>query len=150
MKISTKVECGIIAITDIAMNSQNGETVTVYSISSRRNISGKYLEQILTSLRQFRLIKGMKGSKGGYVLAKPAEQITFKEIIDALDSSVLNNEISEVNENNSEMTQLISNLIWDKIEKYVTDFSSSIKLSDMINLYNETVNESAYDSMYYI
>lgn len=150
MKISTKVECGIIAITDIAMNSKNGETVTVYSISSRRNISGKYLEQILTSLRQFRLIKGMKGSKGGYVLAKPAEQITFKEIIDALDSSVLNNEISEVNENNSEMTQLISDLIWNKIEKYVTDFSSSIKLSDMINLYNETVNESAYDSMYYI
>ena len=33
MKISTKVECGIIAIADIAMNSENGETVTVYSVT---------------------------------------------------------------------------------------------------------------------
>ena len=31
MKISTKVECGIIAIADIAMNSENGETVTVFA-----------------------------------------------------------------------------------------------------------------------
>ena len=29
MKISTKVECGIIAIADIAMNSENGETVSI-------------------------------------------------------------------------------------------------------------------------
>ena len=52
MKISTKVECGIIAIADIAMNSENGETVTVYSVAERRGLSGKYLEQVLTSLRQ--------------------------------------------------------------------------------------------------
>ena len=55
MKISTKVECGIIAIADIAMNSENGETVTVYSVAERRGLSGKYLEQVLTSLRQARL-----------------------------------------------------------------------------------------------
>lgn len=48
MKISTKVECGIIAIADIAMNSENGETVTVYSVAERRGLSGKYLEQVLT------------------------------------------------------------------------------------------------------
>lgn len=64
MKISTKVECGIIAIADIAMNSENGETVTVYSVAERRGLSGKYLEQVLTSLRQARLIKGIKGSRG--------------------------------------------------------------------------------------
>lgn len=63
MKISTKVECGIIAIADIAMNSENGETVTVYSVAERRGLSGKYLEQVLTSLRQARLIKGIKGSR---------------------------------------------------------------------------------------
>ena len=70
MKISTKVECGIIAIADIAMNSENGETVTVYSVAERRGLSGKYLEQVLTSLRQARLIKGIKGSRGGYILNK--------------------------------------------------------------------------------
>ena len=78
MKISTKVECGIIAIADIAMNSENGETVTVYSVAERRGLSGKYLEQVLTSLRQARLIKGIKGSRGGYILNKKPEKITLK------------------------------------------------------------------------
>ncbi len=76
MKISTKVECGIIAIADIAMNSENGETVTVYSVAERRGLSGKYLEQVLTSLRQARLIKGIKGSRGGYILNKKREDNT--------------------------------------------------------------------------
>ena len=38
MKISTKVECGIIALIDIALNSQNGSVVTVSTISKRSNI----------------------------------------------------------------------------------------------------------------
>jgi DNA-binding IscR family transcriptional regulator len=37
MKISTKVECGIIAIMDIALNSENGNVVKVASISKRNN-----------------------------------------------------------------------------------------------------------------
>ena len=52
MKISTKVECGIIALIDIAIHSENGEAVAVSSISKRQNISVKYLEQILVALRQ--------------------------------------------------------------------------------------------------
>lgn len=51
MKISTKVECGIIALIDIAIHSENGEAVAVSSISKRQNISVKYLEQILVALR---------------------------------------------------------------------------------------------------
>ena len=61
MKISTKVECGIIAIADIALNSENSETVTVYSIADRRALSCKYLEQVLSALRHAKLIKGIKG-----------------------------------------------------------------------------------------
>lgn len=61
MKISTKVECGIIALIDIAIHSENGEAVAVSSISKRQNISVKYLEQILVALRQAHLIRGIKG-----------------------------------------------------------------------------------------
>ena len=70
MKISTKVECGIIALIDIAIHSENGEAVAVSSISKRQNISVKYLEQILVALRQTHLIRGIKGFKGGYVVGR--------------------------------------------------------------------------------
>ena len=52
MKISTKVEFGIIALVDIALNSGKNEAVTMYSISQRHNKSSKYLEQIKTIIIQ--------------------------------------------------------------------------------------------------
>ena len=39
MKISTKVECGIIALVDIAVNSAKGDVVKDAAISERNNIS---------------------------------------------------------------------------------------------------------------
>ena len=68
MKVSTRVECGILALTDIAMHQSEGKPVTVSSISSRQDLSMKYLEQILVALRQTHLIRGIKGFKGGYVI----------------------------------------------------------------------------------
>ena len=89
MKISTKVECGIIALVDICINSGNDEVVTVINISRRQDISAKYLEQILPLLRHAGIIRSVKGAKGGYTLTAPADQITLREVIDALDSGVL-------------------------------------------------------------
>lgn len=48
MRISAKVECGIIALLDIALNTNNESTVKVNAISKRNNISAKYLEQNAT------------------------------------------------------------------------------------------------------
>ena len=137
MKISTKVECGIIAIADIAMNSENGETVTVYSVAERRGLSGKYLEQVLTSLRQARLIKGIKGSRGGYILNKKPEKITLKEIIDALDPSVLGSDVAVVNDENTEFAQLKS-------------YTESITLRQLVDFYNKESAENVSEPMYYI
>ena len=60
MRISTKVEFGIIALLDIALNTNNENTVKVNAISKRNNISAKYLEQILPLLKQSNLISSVK------------------------------------------------------------------------------------------
>ena len=65
-----KVQLGIMAMIDIATNSQGGR-VTTTSISKRQNISPKYLEQILPALRLAMLIRSQKGSNGGYIITKP-------------------------------------------------------------------------------
>ena len=80
------MEFGIIAIIDIAVYSQNGCSVTAPDIAKRHNISKKYLEQILPSLTSTNLIRGQKGLNGGYVIAKDFSEITFKDIINALDT----------------------------------------------------------------
>ncbi len=149
MKISTKVEFGIIAVIDIAINSENNKAVTVYSISKRQNISGKYLEQILAVLRQAHLIRGLKGSKGGYVLTRPAKDITFKDIIDALDITVLN-DVYFSSQGESEIVNTINDCLWNKMSDHMRSFSENLTLADIIEQYYKSLEEKSEQMMYYI
>ena len=79
MRVSTRVEYGLMALVDIAIHSENGESVSTTEIADRQKISQKYLEQILPQLRQAGLIKAQKGLRGGYRLGKPAEEVLLAE-----------------------------------------------------------------------
>ena len=139
MKISTKVECGIIALIDIAIHSENGEAVAVSSISKRQNISVKYLEQILVALRQTHLIRGIKGFKGGYVVARPANQISFQEIIDALDITILGDVDAGGADDTSLLKATIQESLWDKMTAYLRQFCTGITLRDMMDRYRSAI-----------
>lgn len=149
IKISTKVECGIIALIDIALHSENGEAVAVSSISKRQNISVKYLEQILVALRQAYLIRGIKGFKGGYVIARPASQITFQEIIDALDITILGDVDAGGADDNSLLKATVQECLWDQMTAYLRKFCAGVTLQDMIERYRSSIPpEESF--MYYI
>ncbi|MDD6395744.1 MAG: Rrf2 family transcriptional regulator [Firmicutes bacterium] len=150
MKVSAKVEFGIAAIIDIALYSELGEAVTVYSIAKRQNISSKYLEQIITVLRQANLIRGLKGSKGGYVIARPTDKITFKEIINALDVTILNDMTYYGEEKDSEMIKTINDNLWNKMTGYLQDFAQNITLAEMTDIYRNSKENQAQEFMYYI
>lgn len=149
MRISTKVEFGIIAMIDIAIHSENNEAVTVYSIAQRQNISAKYLEQILTVLRQAHLIRGLKGSKGGYIVTRPANEITFKEIINALDVTVLS-EVDFFEQEDSVIASTVNENLWDKLTDYMQKFAENLTLADIIEQCRKSMEEKAEEIMYYI
>lgn len=149
IKVSTKVECGIIALIDIALYSENGKPVAVSSISSRQNISMKYLEQILVALRQANLIRSLKGFKGGYVMARPADQITFQEILDALDVTILGNVNFYDTDQDSILKNILNDCLWDQMTSYLRNFSNSITLSEIIEKYRGSLSD-AEEPMYYI
>ncbi|MGN0642914.1 MAG: Rrf2 family transcriptional regulator [Huintestinicola sp.] len=150
MRISTKVECGIIALIDIALNSANGEIVTVSSISERHNISVKYLEQILPSLRQANLIRSQKGSKGGYVITAPCKSITFKDILNALDINILSDVTFDLSEESGSFISAINSCLWENMTDYLNSYSEKVTLADAINCCREAGSLSASEPMYYI
>ena len=133
MKISTKVEFGIIAVIDIASHSLNGNAVTTPEIAKRQNISKKYLEQILSSLSSAGLVRGQKGSNGGYVIAKDLKEITFKDIINALDANVLSNVYFNTRGDDDVMIRLIDNSLWSKMSSYLHSFAMSISKTMKLN-----------------
>lgn len=149
MKISTKVEFGIIALIDIAIYSENNEAVTVYSISQRQNISSKYLEQILTVLRQAHLIRGIKGSKGGYIITKPTNEITFKDIINALDVTILS-DVDFHSQDESVIAKAVNANLWNQMTDYMQTFAEKLTLADIIAECKKTIEQNAEQLMYYI
>jgi Rrf2 family transcriptional regulator, cysteine metabolism repressor len=80
VKISTKGEYGIRAMLYIAANAGGGP-VTSREIADRQGVPEPYLRQILALLSKDRLIHSNRGPQGGHVLARPASEISLKDIL---------------------------------------------------------------------
>jgi Rrf2 family transcriptional regulator, cysteine metabolism repressor len=68
---------------DIHKNQQHGRPISLKEVSGRTGISGKYLEQLVVGLKSARLLRSVPGRGGGYLLAKPAENIAIGDVISA-------------------------------------------------------------------
>jgi Rrf2 family protein len=147
MKISTKVEYGLVALIDIATNSCNGEVVTVISISERQGISKNYLEQILTPLRQAGIISGTKGAQGGYNLTTDPEYLKISTILNALDSNLINVVFDNSMKCDQNAINVIKNNLWDKLDESFNKLTGNTTLSDLVEEYKSGTIDSA---MFYI
>jgi Rrf2 family protein len=84
MKISTKIRYGTRAMLELASHYGEGP-IELKEIANRENISLKYLEQVIVPLRTAGLVKSVRGSKGGYSLAKPPSEICLNDLIEILE-----------------------------------------------------------------
>lgn len=85
MRISTRGRYALRLMIDIAQRhlKEQDKPLHLKDIAKRQGISKRYLEQIVISLKNSRLIRGIPGKKGGYVLAREPEEISVGEIIEA-------------------------------------------------------------------
>ena len=81
MKLGTKTRYSTRAMVDLALNYETGNgVVAVKEIAARQQVSPKYLEHLLASLRTAGLIRSVRGAKGGHTLARPPAEINLREI----------------------------------------------------------------------
>lgn len=79
MKLTKKTRYGTRLLLDLAQHRDEG-AIQMSEISIRQNISVKYLEQIIRPLKKAKLVKSIRGPKGGHMLAKKPEKITLGDI----------------------------------------------------------------------
>jgi Rrf2 family cysteine metabolism transcriptional repressor len=81
MRLGTKTRYSARAMVHLALNYENGNgVVTVKEISTRQQVSPKYLEHLLASLRSAGLVRSVRGAKGGHTLTRSPDQINLREI----------------------------------------------------------------------
>lgn len=85
--LSKKTKYGIKALTFIA-KQEKGIKVQIATIAKEENISRKFLESILLTLRKSGILGAKKGKGGGYYLLKNADDIKMTEIIRTLEGPI--------------------------------------------------------------
>ena len=85
MRVTAKVDYAVRASMVLARAAADGRPVKGEQIGTEQEIPVKYLENILSELRQGGLVRSLRGADGGYWLAKPAEKITIADIIRAVE-----------------------------------------------------------------
>lgn len=148
MKISTKGRYGLKAMVDLAVYSM-GQPLNLKSIAERQNVSEKYLEHIFSTLKKAGLIKSLKGTQGGYMLAYNSDSITVGRIIKALEGNLSTIDKASTEEGDADiLDQCITQNVWQKIDESVNELMESITLEDLVNQYKNMSEGAGY--MYFI
>ena len=131
MKISTRGRYALRLMLDLALNDKD-QYVTIKSISERQEISGKYLEQIISVLSRAGYVKSVRGAQGGYKLAKPAEEYTVGMILRLIEGNLAPVACMEDSPNTCTRCDKCATLgVWEKINKAVNDVVDDITLADL-------------------
>lgn len=89
MKISAQEEYGLRCLLQLASLSE-GESLTLPQIAGREGISAANAGKLMWLLNKAGFVSAMRGTKGGYSLARPAGEIRLSEVIKVLDADEIN------------------------------------------------------------
>lgn len=141
LKISTKGRYGLTIMMELALRYGEGPT-SLKSIAEKHNLSEHYLEQLIAPLRNASLVKSVRGAYGGYILAKPPEEVTAGNIIRLLEGPISPVDFTE--EDDPAKRDL-----WIRIRDSIANVLDSTTLASLIS-YHEEGAESADSYMFYI
>ncbi len=133
MKLSTKGRYGVVALADLALETQDG-LVSLSELSKRQDISLPYLEQLFVKLRRAGLVESVRGPGGGYRLARPASEIRISDILEAVDETVSAMHLGAGAKGGSSGTraQSMANRLWEGLSAQVYVFLHQARLSDVV------------------
>ena len=133
MKLTTKGRYAVMAMADLASYSKN-KPVSLSEISIRQNISLAYLEKLFVHLKENKLVKSVRGVKGGYALEKPASEIKLSNIFYAVNEEVktLNCKKDSKKGCNNKSVKCITHNLWDKLDSHINIFFENVKLEEIV------------------
>ena len=147
MKISTRVRYGTRAMLDLALHSRNGP-VLVKDIAARQQISARYLEQLLIALKVAGLVNSVRGTGGGFTLAKLPSQIRVIDIVQAMDGSIAPVGCVDTPEIYPRSAYCATRDIWTKVRDAISGVLDSITLENLMDqqLEKERIRDKAGDN----
>jgi Rrf2 family cysteine metabolism transcriptional repressor len=146
MMFSTKAEYGVRVMVALARRASltDGEldpVVPLAEIAERDGLPLAYLEHLVARLRKAGLIDSRRGARGGYMLARPAAQITMAEVVEALEGSIAPIECISVGADGevvcareSDLTHVCpTKLLWTRVRGSIVSTLTQTTLADLVS-----------------
>ena len=132
MKLSTRGRYGLRAMIDMAQN-QDKSPIATHTIAAREGLSERYLEQLMVPLKRAGLVKSVRGSQGGYVLARDPREITAGDVIRVLEGPIAPVDcVSEANpEACTRSDYCVTRTLWTKVRDSIAEVLDSYTLADL-------------------
>ena len=132
MKLSTRTRYGIRAVLELAVSYGKGPVQTKI-IAQRQDISVKYLEQLMAMLKSGGFVRSIRGSKGGYMLSRPPNQITLSDVFKCLEGPVATVECLENESYCARVADCIARQLWAQVQQAIIDILQSVTLQDLVD-----------------
>lgn len=146
MRISTRGRYALRLMLDLAINN-NGEYIPLKEVAARQEISDKYLEQIIPVLNKAGFVRSVRGSQGGYKLARDASEYTAGMILKLVEGSTAPVACIETEPNSCpRYSQCATVTIYEAIQKAIDDVVDNITLQDLVDIYNQKCGLAAQDA----
>ena len=133
MKLSSKSITAIKMFIDLGEHYEEG-FVSLVDIAKRKELSKKFLEQIVPVFKNNNLLICNRGNQGGYKLAKSPNKITLKDIVYLTENNL--------NENNDSSGSIDS--VLNEVDNILDKYFSSVSLSKLIELEKESYSNNYF------
>lgn len=131
MMVSTKGRYALRLMIDIAKQGEVGSLVTMRQAAEREGLSVKYLEQLGGALVKADVLKSVRGVSGGYLLARPADEITVGDILRATEGSSAPVACVEDAEKCQRSGDCSAREFWIGLDHAIESYADSVKLSTL-------------------
>ena len=134
MRITTQAEYGLICALHLARRTDD-RPVTGCEIAAGERLPADFVEQIMLKLRRANIVKSTRGAHGGYRLARPADQITVRDVISASEHSTFDvhcvtHPVEEAR--CAESRDCSIRPVWELLRRKIDEVLDSVRLSDLL------------------
>jgi Rrf2 family iron-sulfur cluster assembly transcriptional regulator len=135
MRVSTRGDYASRALLSLALHTQDIGPTSVKDLADRTGLPQPYLEQILLALKGAGIVTSKRGVGGGYILAKPFNQITLGDIVSAVDGPISAGDFGRPHENGAceHEGQCVLLEVWDEVGKHMKEHLSTFTIQDMVD-----------------
>jgi len=130
MRLTSKGRYAVSAMVDLYKQQAKGP-VTLAAISERQFISLSYLEQLFRCLREAGLVSSVRGPGGGYLLARPATEISIANIIRAVNEPVRTTVCENAVRGCHGGSRCDTHQLWESLGQHIYRFLDAVNLKQV-------------------